>query len=314
VRWGYRFGFQGQEKDDEIHGATGTSYNYEYRMHDPRIGRFLSIDPLAAKYSHQTPYAFSSNRVIDRVEMEGLEDVRFDVAERGYWTQAKQLYPGDFDKQADHVIKCRGQAALGGLIGATVGIGLVAAPEIIALARAYPLTTIWLGGTAANAVDPDPTPKDYTPMIPGDEILGKFIGNAFRGLKNINPQFANAGFKALGYDAPFDELKPIVDFAIQKEEQFVRVFSSQVGNKEGGWLMKAGDIAGLTPGQIKDRFALDYVPDMMVDVCVPAATTLRAGTAAARPGVGAGGGTQFLTERLPSGSFSNARAIGECAP
>ena len=42
-------------------------------MHDARIGRFLSIDPLAAKYPWNSPYAFSENRVIDMVELEGLE-------------------------------------------------------------------------------------------------------------------------------------------------------------------------------------------------------------------------------------------------
>jgi RHS repeat-associated protein len=68
----YRYGFQGQERDDEIKG-TGNSYNYEYRMHDPRIGRFFAIDPLAAKYPYYSPYAFSGNRVIDAVELEGLE-------------------------------------------------------------------------------------------------------------------------------------------------------------------------------------------------------------------------------------------------
>ena len=69
----YRFGFQGQEKDDEIHGAAGTSLAFEYRMHDSRVGRFLSIDPLAAKYAYNSPYAFSENRVIDSGELEGLE-------------------------------------------------------------------------------------------------------------------------------------------------------------------------------------------------------------------------------------------------
>jgi RHS repeat-associated protein len=71
--YGYRFGFQGQEKDDEVYGAAGTSYAFEYRMHDPRIGRFLSIDPLAAKYPYNSPYAFAENRVIDGNELEGLE-------------------------------------------------------------------------------------------------------------------------------------------------------------------------------------------------------------------------------------------------
>jgi len=78
----YRFGFQGQEKDDEMHGATGTSYNYSYRMHDARVGRFLSIDPLAAKYPHNSPYAFSENKVIASVELEGLEEVPCNEAAR----------------------------------------------------------------------------------------------------------------------------------------------------------------------------------------------------------------------------------------
>jgi hypothetical protein len=58
--------------DNEING-TGNMINYKYRVHDVRIGRFLSIDPLTKKYPHNSPYAFSENRVIDGVELEGLE-------------------------------------------------------------------------------------------------------------------------------------------------------------------------------------------------------------------------------------------------
>jgi RHS repeat-associated protein len=68
----YRYGFQGQEMDNEVKGE-GNSVNYKYRMHDPRIGRFFAVDPLAAKYPHNSTYAFSENRVIDGVELEGLE-------------------------------------------------------------------------------------------------------------------------------------------------------------------------------------------------------------------------------------------------
>jgi len=69
----YRYGFQGQEKDDEIKGDKGNSLNYTFRMHDPRVGRFFAVDPLASKYPHNSTYAFSENRVIDGVELEGLE-------------------------------------------------------------------------------------------------------------------------------------------------------------------------------------------------------------------------------------------------
>jgi RHS repeat-associated protein len=68
----YRYGFQGQEKDNEIKGS-GNSLNYEYRMADTRLGRFFAVDPLAPKYPGNSVYAFSENRVIDGVELEGLE-------------------------------------------------------------------------------------------------------------------------------------------------------------------------------------------------------------------------------------------------
>ena len=68
----YRYGFQGQEKDNEVKGQ-GNSINYKYRMHDPRLGRFFAVDPLAPSYPWNSPYAFSENRVIDGVELEGRE-------------------------------------------------------------------------------------------------------------------------------------------------------------------------------------------------------------------------------------------------
>jgi RHS repeat-associated protein len=68
----YRYAFQAQERDDEVKGE-GNSVNYTYRMHDTRLGRFLSIDPLYASYPWNSPYAFSENRVIDQVELEGLQ-------------------------------------------------------------------------------------------------------------------------------------------------------------------------------------------------------------------------------------------------
>jgi len=69
----YRNGFQGQERDNEIKGE-GNSLNYQYRMHDPRIGRFFAVDPLTHQYSHYTPYSFSGNKVIAYRELEGMEE------------------------------------------------------------------------------------------------------------------------------------------------------------------------------------------------------------------------------------------------
>ena len=68
----YRYGFQGQEKDDEVKGE-GNSYNYTFRMHDPRLVRFFAVDPLSPKYAMLTPYQFASNSLISKGELEGLE-------------------------------------------------------------------------------------------------------------------------------------------------------------------------------------------------------------------------------------------------
>jgi len=67
----YRFGFNGMPKDDEINGATGTSYDFGARLYDPRVSRFLSLDPKAHSYPWQSPYAFAMNSPISFVDENG---------------------------------------------------------------------------------------------------------------------------------------------------------------------------------------------------------------------------------------------------
>lgn len=42
-------------------------------MHDPRVGRFFAVDPLASEFPHLTPYQFASNSPIVLKEIEGLQ-------------------------------------------------------------------------------------------------------------------------------------------------------------------------------------------------------------------------------------------------
>jgi len=71
----YRFGFNGMPKDDEINGATGTSYDFGARLYDPRVGRWLSLDPLAAKYPSESPYLFAGANPIIFIDVDGKEKV-----------------------------------------------------------------------------------------------------------------------------------------------------------------------------------------------------------------------------------------------
>ena len=67
----YRYGFQGQEMDNEIKGE-GNSLNYKYRMHDPRIGRFFAVDPLFKSFPFMSPYVFAGNDPVRFEDVHGM--------------------------------------------------------------------------------------------------------------------------------------------------------------------------------------------------------------------------------------------------
>jgi RHS repeat-associated protein len=68
----YRYGFNGKENDNEVSGS-GNQYDYGFRIYNPRLGRFLSTDPLFKSYPELTPYQFASNTPIKAIDLDGLE-------------------------------------------------------------------------------------------------------------------------------------------------------------------------------------------------------------------------------------------------
>ncbi|MBO9593710.1 MAG: hypothetical protein J7599_12450 [Niabella sp.] len=67
--------FQNQQLDEDL---DLNWVQFKYRNHDPQIGRFIEIDPLSDKYTHNSTYAFSENKVVRHVELEGLESAPFE--------------------------------------------------------------------------------------------------------------------------------------------------------------------------------------------------------------------------------------------
>jgi RHS repeat-associated protein len=59
------------EYDDEVKG-DGNSYTTEFRQYDPRLGRWLSIDPMYAKFPWQSPYVAFDNNPIFYIDPKGL--------------------------------------------------------------------------------------------------------------------------------------------------------------------------------------------------------------------------------------------------
>ena len=77
----YTYGFNGYERDDEVKGS-GNSYDFGARIYDPRIGRFLSIDPKYKSYPYWSPYLFGANNPIRFIDIYG--EGPYDKVKEGY--------------------------------------------------------------------------------------------------------------------------------------------------------------------------------------------------------------------------------------
>jgi RHS repeat-associated protein len=67
---GNKYKFQKQEHVEDLDLNWDS---FKWRNYQPDICRFFNIDPLAEKYVHNSTYAFSENKVVAHVELEGLE-------------------------------------------------------------------------------------------------------------------------------------------------------------------------------------------------------------------------------------------------
>ena len=70
----YTYGFNGKEKDQNGEWGSVTNYDYGFRIYNPGIGKFLSVDPLTASYPWYTPYQFAGNTPIQAIDLDGLEE------------------------------------------------------------------------------------------------------------------------------------------------------------------------------------------------------------------------------------------------
>lgn len=56
-----------------VAGRGLNNYDYGFRIYNPAIGKFLSVDPLTKSYPMLTPYQFASNGPIWAIDLDGLE-------------------------------------------------------------------------------------------------------------------------------------------------------------------------------------------------------------------------------------------------
>jgi RHS repeat-associated protein len=284
--------FQDQRYEDDL-GLNW--YAFKYRNHDPSIGRFFGIDPLAEKYAYNSTYAFSENKVIMYNELEGLE------TGPAYWmvhtpsgrqagvtpTSWQKLYSVDNETESYIAMATVGAVVAGaaisayGIVGTLTYLAEEGVESAIEGATGFPIIT--------DPVD--------------------LVQNALKkGFKKVSGKSVNKTFIDGGGMAPYDEAFDVVEGITEGVEKFVRVHGD--GNVAGSWMMKASEIKGLSAEQIKDKFSLPSLPTKISDVSVPSGTNIRTGVAGKIDGWGNGGGTQVeVLDRVQPSWISNTRNL-----
>lgn len=90
----YRYGFNGKEMDNEVKG-NGAQYDYGARLYDPRVGKWLSRDPLQVKYPELTPYHFTANNPTNFIDHDGKDTIRFVKSTVGWSGRSSGLDGGE---------------------------------------------------------------------------------------------------------------------------------------------------------------------------------------------------------------------------
>ncbi len=70
----YRYGFNGMETDDDLKGE-GNSLDFGARIYDSRLGRWLSVDPLADKFPNLSPFNYVSNNPNYMIDPDGKDNI-----------------------------------------------------------------------------------------------------------------------------------------------------------------------------------------------------------------------------------------------
>ncbi len=237
----YRYGFNGKENDNDVKGE-GNQQDYGMRIYDPRLGRFLSEDPLTQSYPELTPYQYASNRPVDGTDLDGLEYTpagRYGINQIAVDATAVRHYeasPLVLKKQVENAPERMRQEIRKQPIPTQPTIGRYKAPDPIQAAKNKTLAA------AHKATHPEPT------KLEKNVHFQKFAE------KLAIPLIEGAAFDGLGRIAVKETILLFEGYAAKKEIQIVyRVFGGDSRAEGFSW-------TPINPNSVKDFRNLAGLP------------------------------------------------------
>ena len=313
----YRYGFNGKENDNEIKGQ-GNQQDYGMRIYDPRLSRFLSVDPVSPKYPDLTPYQFASNNPIKFIDIDGLE--RMNPAAKqptGITVLGNATIPTGGIIDEKHFIKA-GNYRLHGVTNSEgkqwwiarkpeAGgysddfiVGTDAVSTFMTLSGKAEWLAYWNHKAEANGGGLKGAFK--AAWSPQNILAGAMIG--LGGILSLESKISarlnsaetvNKLFKDAQLSAPYKAGTTIAELEAPTNLSLVRL--SGANNVEGSWYTTANEIKGLTPAQLQNRFSLKYEPTSVTPVTIEKGATIRIGETAPVENFGTQGGG-FQIEKL----------------
>ncbi|NTV01355.1 MAG: autotransporter outer membrane beta-barrel domain-containing protein [Chlorobiaceae bacterium] len=127
----------------------------------------------------------------------------------------------------------------------------------------------------------------------------------------IDPSGINIGY-APG-QGPWETSTMVTSITTTTRQFFVRFYNPSApvnpSNQEGSWVMRASEVRGLTPEQVRNKFALPNLPSMMTLGLTTTGGSFYTGLAGPISGWGDGGGQQSQQKAGPYTSFFNGQAV-----